>query len=227
MRALPVLAETGCPVVFDATHSVQQPGGLGTQSGGDRRFVAPLARAAVAAGCRRRSSWRSTRIRAAPSPTARPACLLADAAGAARASSLADRRARGAMGATSVTSAARLRARATRARRSRASAGARRRCAIGSTTRFAPRVDARSLACRGKVVVTGVGKSGHRRPEDRRDARQSTGTPAFFLHAGEGEPRRRSARSRAATSLLALSYSGETRRCCSLLPVVAPLRRRR
>ena len=51
MRSLSVLAETGCPVVYDATHSVQQPGGLGTQSGGDRRFVAPLARAAVAAGC--------------------------------------------------------------------------------------------------------------------------------------------------------------------------------
>jgi 2-dehydro-3-deoxyphosphooctonate aldolase (KDO 8-P synthase) len=50
MRALPVLAETGCPVVFDATHSVQQPGGLGTASGGERQFVAPLARAAVAAG---------------------------------------------------------------------------------------------------------------------------------------------------------------------------------
>jgi len=50
LRSLPVLAETGCPVVFDATHSVQQPGGLGTASGGDRRFVAPLARAAVAAG---------------------------------------------------------------------------------------------------------------------------------------------------------------------------------
>jgi 2-dehydro-3-deoxyphosphooctonate aldolase (KDO 8-P synthase) len=50
MRALPLLAETGCPVVFDATHSVQQPGGLGTASGGERRFVAPLARAAVAAG---------------------------------------------------------------------------------------------------------------------------------------------------------------------------------
>src|SRR5882724_6476734 len=50
MRSLSVLAETGCPVVFDATHSVQQPGGLGTASGGERRFVAPLARAAVAAG---------------------------------------------------------------------------------------------------------------------------------------------------------------------------------
>ena len=49
-RSLPLLAETGCPVVFDATHSVQQPGGLGTASGGERRFVAPLARAAVAAG---------------------------------------------------------------------------------------------------------------------------------------------------------------------------------
>ena len=51
MRSLAILGETGCPVVYDATHSVQQPGGQGTQSGGDRRFVAPLARAAVAAGC--------------------------------------------------------------------------------------------------------------------------------------------------------------------------------
>jgi 2-dehydro-3-deoxyphosphooctonate aldolase (KDO 8-P synthase) len=50
MRALPVLAATGCPVVFDATHSVQEPGGKGTASGGERRFVAPLARAAVGAG---------------------------------------------------------------------------------------------------------------------------------------------------------------------------------
>ncbi len=50
MRSLPVLAETGCPVVFDATHSVQQPGGQGDSSGGDRRFVPVLARAAVAVG---------------------------------------------------------------------------------------------------------------------------------------------------------------------------------
>jgi 2-dehydro-3-deoxyphosphooctonate aldolase (KDO 8-P synthase) len=50
MRALPILAETGCPVIFDATHSVQQPGGLGASSGGDRRFVPVLARAAVAVG---------------------------------------------------------------------------------------------------------------------------------------------------------------------------------
>ncbi len=50
-RALPQMAETGYPVVFDATHSVQQPGGKGTSSGGDRRFVPPLARAAVAVGC--------------------------------------------------------------------------------------------------------------------------------------------------------------------------------
>ena len=50
MRALPQLAETGCPVVFDATHSVQQPGGLGTASGGQREFVPVLARAAVAVG---------------------------------------------------------------------------------------------------------------------------------------------------------------------------------
>ena len=50
MRALPILAGTGAPVVFDATHSVQQPGGQGTASGGDRRFVPVLARAAVAVG---------------------------------------------------------------------------------------------------------------------------------------------------------------------------------
>ena len=50
MRALPILAETGCPVVFDATHSVQQPGGQGATSGGERRFVPVLARAAVAVG---------------------------------------------------------------------------------------------------------------------------------------------------------------------------------
>ena len=50
MRALPILAETGCPVIFDATHSVQQPGGRGTESGGERRFVPVLARAAVAVG---------------------------------------------------------------------------------------------------------------------------------------------------------------------------------
>jgi 2-dehydro-3-deoxyphosphooctonate aldolase (KDO 8-P synthase) len=50
MRSLPIMAETGAPVVFDATHSVQQPGGQGTSSGGDRRFVPTLARAAVAVG---------------------------------------------------------------------------------------------------------------------------------------------------------------------------------
>jgi len=50
MRALPILAETGVPVIFDATHSVQQPGGQGTSSGGERRFVAVLARAAIAVG---------------------------------------------------------------------------------------------------------------------------------------------------------------------------------
>jgi 2-dehydro-3-deoxyphosphooctonate aldolase (KDO 8-P synthase) len=49
-RSLVVLAEIGCPVVFDATHSVQLPGGRGSASGGQREFVAPLARAAVAVG---------------------------------------------------------------------------------------------------------------------------------------------------------------------------------
>ncbi len=50
MRALPSLREIGCPVIFDATHAVQQPGGQGTASGGERRFVPVLARAAVAVG---------------------------------------------------------------------------------------------------------------------------------------------------------------------------------
>ena len=50
MRALPIMADMGAPVIFDATHSVQQPGGQGTSSGGDRRMVPVLARAAVAVG---------------------------------------------------------------------------------------------------------------------------------------------------------------------------------
>jgi 2-dehydro-3-deoxyphosphooctonate aldolase (KDO 8-P synthase) len=51
MRSLPIMAESGYPVVFDATHSVQQPGGQGTSSGGERRFAPVLARAALAVGC--------------------------------------------------------------------------------------------------------------------------------------------------------------------------------
>jgi 2-dehydro-3-deoxyphosphooctonate aldolase (KDO 8-P synthase) len=50
MRSLPIMAGTGYPVVFDATHSVQQPGGMGERSGGDRTMVPYLARAAVATG---------------------------------------------------------------------------------------------------------------------------------------------------------------------------------
>jgi 2-dehydro-3-deoxyphosphooctonate aldolase (KDO 8-P synthase) len=51
MRAVPWMQETGAPVIFDATHSVQKPGGLGNRTGGDREMVPVLARAAVAAGC--------------------------------------------------------------------------------------------------------------------------------------------------------------------------------
>jgi 2-dehydro-3-deoxyphosphooctonate aldolase (KDO 8-P synthase) len=50
LRALPIMAQTGYPVMYDATHSVQAPGGMGGSSGGDRRFAPPLARAAVAVG---------------------------------------------------------------------------------------------------------------------------------------------------------------------------------
>jgi len=51
MRSLPIMERSGYPVVFDCTHSVQQPGGMGTSSGGDRSMVPYLARAAVATGC--------------------------------------------------------------------------------------------------------------------------------------------------------------------------------
>lgn len=51
MRSIPWMQDLGCPVIFDATHSVQMPGGKGDRSGGDRRMVPVLARAAVAAGC--------------------------------------------------------------------------------------------------------------------------------------------------------------------------------
>ncbi len=70
MRSLAIMRATGCPVVFDATHSVQLPGGQGTSSGGQREFVPVLARAAVPPGwpaC----SWKPTRTRRRRSPTAR------------------------------------------------------------------------------------------------------------------------------------------------------------
>jgi 2-dehydro-3-deoxyphosphooctonate aldolase (KDO 8-P synthase) len=51
MRSIPLMQDLGCPVIFDATHSVQMPGGQGDRSGGDRRMVPYLARAAVACGC--------------------------------------------------------------------------------------------------------------------------------------------------------------------------------
>ena len=50
MRALPIMSKFGFPIVFDATHSVQQPGGMGEKSGGQREFVPYLARAAIAVG---------------------------------------------------------------------------------------------------------------------------------------------------------------------------------
>jgi 2-dehydro-3-deoxyphosphooctonate aldolase (KDO 8-P synthase) len=50
MRSLPIMAKFGYPIVFDATHSVQQPGGMGEKSGGQREFVPYLARAAIAVG---------------------------------------------------------------------------------------------------------------------------------------------------------------------------------
>ena len=51
MRSIPWMQDLGRPVIFDATHSVQMPGGLGTRTGGDRRMIPYIARAAVASGC--------------------------------------------------------------------------------------------------------------------------------------------------------------------------------
>ena len=51
MRSIPWMQDLGCPVIFDATHSVQKPAGLGDKSGGERRMIPYLARAAAAAGC--------------------------------------------------------------------------------------------------------------------------------------------------------------------------------
>jgi len=75
MRGLSIMAETGCPVIFDATHSVQQPGGLGSRSGGQSQYVPLLARAAVAAASPV-YSWRRTLIRLRRSRTARMRCRL-------------------------------------------------------------------------------------------------------------------------------------------------------
>ena len=58
MRSLPIMAKNGYPVVFDATHSVQQPGGMGDKSGGQREFVEYLARAAIAVGVAAVSLWK-------------------------------------------------------------------------------------------------------------------------------------------------------------------------
>jgi 2-dehydro-3-deoxyphosphooctonate aldolase (KDO 8-P synthase) len=73
MRSLAIMRETGAPVVFDATHSVQLPGGQGTSSGGQREFVPVLARAAVATGVAG-SSWRPIRILRRRCPTVRTLC---------------------------------------------------------------------------------------------------------------------------------------------------------
>ena len=70
MRGLAIMRDTGCPVVFDATHSVQQPGGQGTTSGGQREFVPVLARAAVAVGHCRPVRGNPSRIRQVRCPTA-------------------------------------------------------------------------------------------------------------------------------------------------------------
>ena len=74
MRSLAIMRETNAPVVFDATHSVQLPGGQGTSSGGQREFVPVLARAAVAVGVAGHLHGDAPRTRPRRSPTARTRC---------------------------------------------------------------------------------------------------------------------------------------------------------
>ena len=81
MRSLAVMRDTGCPVVFDATHSVQLPGGQGDASGGQREFVPVLARAAVAAGVA--GMFMETHPRPGQGAVRRPQCLAAGAHGSA------------------------------------------------------------------------------------------------------------------------------------------------
>ena len=81
MRSLAVMRDTGCPVVFDATHSVQLPGGQGQSSGGQREFVPVLARAAVAAGVA--GVFMETHPRSGQGAVGRPECLAAGAHGVA------------------------------------------------------------------------------------------------------------------------------------------------
>ncbi len=89
MRALPVLRATGCPVVFDATHSVQQPGAKGSSSGGQREFVPVLARAAVAVGVARHLHGNPSR--AGQGAVRRTQCLAAGAHGSAARTAARDR----------------------------------------------------------------------------------------------------------------------------------------
>ena len=180
------LAEFGYPVVYDAGHSVQLPGGQGSASGGQRQFIRPLARAAVAVGVDARlpRDARGSRPRA----QRRPELLSARrAAGAARRAEAhrCHRQGKLARAAARVRRAARAARRCSAARRVlaieiAALAGA---CASGSTS--ASTAPSQLLAaCRGKVVVTGIGKSGL---ICRKIAATlaSTGTPATFLHAAE------------------------------------------
>ena len=223
MRVARGHARVGCPVVFDATHSVQLPGRRGH------------ARRAASASSSRR--WRAPRWRSgvdavflevhedpdrALSDGAEPACrstelpaLLARARGASMPRAREARRpARGA-----VAPSGDARARARGACSTIEAAALRGGRATASTTRFDRAVEL-LLACRGKVVVTGIGKSGI---VCRKIAATlaSTGTPAFFLHAGEGSARRPRHARRAATSCSRSRTAARPTEILRLLPLVA------
>ena len=210
-RGLGVMRGLGVPVVFDATHSVQLPGGEGTRSGGERRYVEPLARAAVAFGVDALFMEVHEDPDRAPSdgPDDAPARPAAPApAGAPR-----DRRGAGRhlvsepFGADDVLKVAR--------RVLETEAEAVRALADRLDERF-ERAVALVEACRGRVVVTGMGKSGLV-GKKLAATLASTGTPALFLHPAEGVHGDLGMLVRG-DLVIALSNSGETEELLALVP---------
>ena len=221
-RGLPIMRAFGYPVVFDATHSVQLPGGQGDRSGGERQYVQALARAAVAVGV----DALFMEIHEDPDRTPRgrpPAVRRAQHAPPGRSAAAARRapRDRGRRGARLMDSGSSARA---SWRWPSACCGSRRRacsrCAARLDDRFVAAVE-RLHRCRGRVIVTGIGKSGL---IGRKIAATlaSTGTPAYFLHPAEGVHGDLGMVAREDV-VLALSNSGETDEVLAVLPALKRL----
>ena len=215
-RGLPIMREFGYPVIFDATHSVQLPGG---------RAIAPAASASTSRPSPAppsrwawtRCSWRSTRIPTARSRTA-ARCRMARTCCVSTTCRACSPRSRRSARGPCMMDEARLLALAARVLRIEAEA------VLG----LIPRLDARFTqavallhGCTGRVIVTGIGKSGL---VGRKIAATlaSTGTPAYFLHPAEGVHGDIGLLARGDV-VLALSNSGETDEVLAVLPAIKRL----